>query len=43
MCGAYYSAYLAPLSDPWGVVSKYIGYFIIGVNFGCRQIFIRLA
>ena len=25
------------------MLSKYIGYFIIGVNFGCRQIFIRLA
>ena len=36
ICGSYYRNRLAAYSSIWGVLSKYIGYFIIGVNFGCR-------
>ena len=47
ICGDYYDNHLAKTWTGWAsfytFFAKYIGFFVIGVNFACRQIFIRLA
>ena len=43
ICKNYYNKYLSGFSSIWALFAKNIGFLILPVNFGCRQIFIQLA
>ena len=45
LCQSYYEEYLQGkgTNGLWTLFCTYIGYFIIGVNFACRTLFIKLA
>jgi len=47
ICGEYYDKHLSKtwtgMASFYMFFAKYIGFFVIGMNFACRQIFIRLA